>query len=151
MFLLLALGFVLVLFKSLEPVLEAPQQGARIDEMFTDVALGQTKMQRYQGRRVWVSRINQDIRQNMSLLNGVVAAQEKPCLEKESLCVIVAATTRDGIELVFSAQPPPQLDANVPWYGGFVNPAEGSVYDLLGRPYKVGSPALEIVGFEEAE
>ncbi|MFT5571813.1 MAG: hypothetical protein ACI9FR_000733 [Cryomorphaceae bacterium] len=149
MFLMLALGFFLILFRSLDLTLDNPRQSASIGGIFPDVAMGQTKVQRYRGKRVWVSRLNQAMRQNMSALNGIVVAQQKSCSEQDKLCVIVAATQRDGIELAFSLRPPAQLAADLPWHGGFVNPLDGSVYDLLGRAYKAQSKPLEIVAFDK--
>ena len=43
---------------------------------------------------------------------------------------------RSGIEIVFSLDHPIQLASGVQWYGGFVDPTNGAVYDRLGRAYK---------------
>ena len=58
------------------------------------------------------------------------------CALDVEICAVLAKTERSGIDIVFSIEHPVQLASGIKWYGGFVDPSNGSVYDRLGRAYK---------------
>jgi len=51
-------------------------------------------------------------------------------------CVLAATTNRDGVYLQYTLKEPPQLLVDTPWFGGFVDPDSGAIYDLIGRAYQ---------------
>lgn len=127
-FLLLACGFLFVLFSSLGNKPKQLQSSA-----FADLANGATAMRRVAGERLWVTRL--DIEQRARL------ATDHPC-KKRALCALPAATSVPGIELAFSNKKPPQLNHNQQWSGGFIDPTNGFVYSIAGTAYSLqGKPS----------
>lgn len=139
MLLMLVLGFFLVLLSSLRGGYNATsdtatKQGANND-LFSQVAAGQTKMQRYQGRRVWVTRLDQALRDQLEALNPELSQIRQGCSLQSKFCLVDASTNTSGVELVFSLASPAQLRSGRVWLGGFINPTNGQLYDRLGRAY----------------
>jgi len=114
--------------------------GSNEDKTFSSLALGETKLMRLNGERVWVTRLA--YRDRFSNIKAHVEGGQPFCDLDKQFCVISAETEMQGIELVFTKKRPTQLDNNVPWNGGYVNPVSGQAYDLLGRPYRL-NPVLK--------
>ena len=53
------------------------------------------------------------------------------------LCVIEAKTDRSGIDITFTAVAPRSVTSDIPWFGGYVDPTTGEIFDRLGRAYTV--------------
>ena len=132
MFIFVAFAFVFVLFRSLSG---APLTGSTL-ESFDDVVISQTALRRDNGERVWVTRLSDRQRQQAKQLELLVKDSGAGCNPQVIICVIRASTSRSGIELAFAESFPAQLNGGILWFGGFVDPTTGAVFDRLGRAYK---------------
>ena len=135
---LLALAFMFVLFRSLNTGLtESPsaEQTLKDESLFNDITAGQTALRRVGSLRVWVSRFNDLQKRQAAQLNTMVNSQGMHCKLQTELCVIPAATNRQGVELRYTRTAPAQLPNELLWFGGFVDPNNGQLYDLWGRAY----------------
>lgn len=132
MFVFVAFAFVFVLFRSVS----GPSLNGSPSVVFDDVAVGQTTLRRNDFQRVWVTRLSDEQRQQAKQLNSLVKDSNSGCHAQVVVCVINASTSRSGIELVFSERHPAQLKGRVLWFGGYVDPTTGGVFDRLGRAYK---------------
>jgi len=139
MLLIVLLAFLFVLFRSLGGAFNmsgnADNSLAKDEPIFADVIVGQTVLRRLQSQRVWVSRFSESQRAQAVTLQNVVSSTEVNCQMLDDPCVLSADSARDGIDLVYSAVAPAQLPTNLPWFGGFVDPNNGRLYDLWGRAY----------------
>lgn len=106
---------------------------------FDEVALGETKLRRYQSKRVWVSRLSDRQKTQLENLNPFLLEPNTGCSPQATLCVVLAAAQTQGFDLSYTKAPPPQLPSEVPWIGGFVDPTNGVVYDLLGRVFNIAA------------
>lgn len=130
-FALLFLGFLFVLISSL-----GERKSADPEAAFQDLSIGQTGKRRLRGQVVWATRLSEHQRSNLS--------KDDPCLTM-TFCIVAAAGSVDGIDVVYTINSPPQLNKlgqdgvdkegqlNV-WTGGFVDPSNGHVYGLSGNP-----------------
>jgi len=78
------------------------------------------------------------LKQEADALNTVVISSEKSqaCKEGQSRCVLIASSKRVGINMHYTKKAPDRLGFDVLWYGGFIDPSTGVVYDFLGRVYQ---------------
>lgn len=125
-------AFVFVLFRSLS----GPSLTGQSTVEFTDVQIGETTIRRIQSTRVWVTRLSPVLRNQLVTLDDLVVNPNSGCALNTDVCALFASTERSGIDIVFSTEHPIQLASGVQWYGGFVDPTNGAVYDRLGRAYK---------------
>lgn len=132
MFIFVAFAFVFVLFRSLSG---PPMTGSTL-QSFDDVVISQTALRRDNGERVWVTRLSEMQRQQAQQLASLLRDSNAGCKPQVVICVIRASTSRSGIELAFAERFPAQLKGGVLWFGGFVDPTTGAVFDRLGRAYK---------------
>lgn len=133
MFLALGLAFLFVLFRSLS----GPPLTIDTGHPFDDVETGETALRRIDGDRVWVTRLSALQRSQAVELATVVADPNSGCKAIVVVCALHTNTQQAGIEIAFSVKAPPQLPATTPWYGGFIDPTSGAVYDRLGRAYRL--------------
>ncbi len=140
MLIILVLAFILVLFRSLSgPSLTSPSKAT-----FDNVVVGQTALRRLGSKRVWITRLSQShVRQALELDASVVNS-DAGCDPSRVLCVISANSSRSGIDIVYLNEVPAQLPTGITWYGGFVDPASGAVFDFLGRAYKAVRPSNKV-------
>ena len=134
------LAFVLVLFRSLGGPSLTPTSNATFD----NVVIGQTALRRLGSERVWVTRLSQSHARQAQDLDDLVSKPSAGCDPSKTLCVISANSSRSGIDLVYLDEVPAQLPAGIAWHGGFVDPANGMVFDFLGRAYKAVRPSSEV-------
>lgn len=132
MFVLLAFAFVFILFRSLG----GPELASNHVTAFDDVVVGETALRRQQGVRLWVTRLSDLQRQQAQQLDGLVKHPNVGCRPQTDVCVIKSTTSRSGIDIAFTERLPAQLKGGTPWFGGFVDPTTGAVFDRLGRAYK---------------
>jgi len=132
MFLSLLAFLLYVLFSSLS----GPSNIVSGVNLYDDVMIGQTAKRRDGPNRVWVTRLSKVQLSYHGQLNEFVVAPNSGCDKERVLCVILAKTARSGIDVVYSATSPDGFPAGVPWYGGFVDPSTGEMFDLFGRAYK---------------
>jgi len=127
--LLLIAGFLFVLFKvgSWTPATnQLPDTSGLLQ--------GQTAMFKVENKPYWVSRFSSQQLKKLATLKDHIH-NGTGCKLEQALCWVTANTNRQGVLIRYSKQKPSNVKANQPWYGGFVNPANGAVYDLLGRGY----------------
>ena len=137
MFAVLLLAFLFVLFRSLS----GPSRLTAPETAFDDVEVGETALRRIGSERVWATRLSALHRSQALELSAFVHDPASGCLPTVVVCGLSAKTERAGIEIIFSAEPPPQVPSTLPWLGGFVDPSSGKVYDRLGRAYRLpGQP-----------
>ncbi len=150
MFLALVLVFLFVLFRSLG----GPSRIAVTANLFDDVVIGQTAPRRVGSDKVWVTRLSSAQRNQINSINDFVIAPQAGCSLGAEVCVLGAATERSGIDVIYIAETPAQLPDSVPWFGGFVDPTTGAVFDRLGRAYRdsrvsgEGRIALDVLDVE---
>ncbi|GAA6137027.1 hypothetical protein NBRC116583_07740 [Arenicella sp. 4NH20-0111] len=131
MFALLGLTFLYVLFSSISGTNQVGDSSA----LFDDVAIGQTALRRNGQRRVWVSRFSGQQLTELTTLESVLVDPAAGCEITLGVCVLDASASRSGIDIVFSDSVPAQLASGLPWFGGFVDPTTGELFDRLGRAY----------------
>lgn len=105
-------------------------------ELFKNVAVGSVVLQRFKNQQVWIVHLSSKQRTQTKLLNQFVVEPAVGCDLNKVYCVLAAASSRDGVYLQYTLQEPPKLLVGTPWFGGFVDPASGTIYDLVGRTYK---------------
>lgn len=132
LFAVLALAFMVVLFISLGTNNSPTQDPSNYSDQFHDIKTGVTGKRRLGKHAVWVTRLSEEQRLQLGAMAKQVVNLDG-C--QMSLCILNAHTERQGIDLIFSRERPPQVAVGTPWLGGFVNPTNGAVYDLLGRAY----------------
>lgn len=133
MLLVLVLGFLFVLFRSLSgpSITSSNAQNA-----FDNVVVGQTALRRSGKQRLWVTRLSDVQRAQVNELSDWLVDADAGCAVEQVLCIVHAESLRPGIDLVYSAKAPNQLPQKAPWFGGFVDPSSGGVFDFMGRAYK---------------
>ena len=105
------------------------------DEYFDGLIVGHPELRRIDQRLVWVTHLSTTQKASLGQLSVAQIRQGQACDIAQDFCVLLAETEQSGINLQYTPAPPAQLPSDLPWFGGFVNPLDGSVYDLLGRPY----------------
>ena len=106
-----------------------------IDENTSQLELGITTLIRQSGQRFWVTRLDQLQRQKLQIIAQFVF-NEGGCQLQEQVCFVKSKTTKQGVLIVYVSEKPDILVTEVAWQGGFINPNNGAVYDLLGRLYR---------------
>lgn len=104
------------------------------EETYDTLSVGETQLFRYQQQRYWVTKLSDEQREQLSQLTGFVQTTGG-CSISSFVCELDASSQRSGVLMQFVSQKPPQLHSNDLWFGGFVDPATGGVYDFLGRGY----------------
>lgn len=140
MFLILFLALAFVLLRSLG----GPSLTQSVASPFDDVELGETALRRFDGQRVWVTRFASTQRAELKNLDPVMRSKQGVCDPSTILCVLIAATQVPGVEIRHTRARPVQIKNSVPWVGGFVDPSNGRVFDLLGRAYDDGAPLEQV-------
>lgn len=132
---LLVLAFVWVLFSSTRVTLTDEVPVSNDEALFADLALGQSRLYHINSQRVWVTRLSPAQAAQVVTLDKWLSKPDEGCVANAQYCLLSGQTQQSGIYLQFTATPPPQLSSKVPWFGGFVDPTTGEVFDLLGRAY----------------
>jgi len=145
MLLVLALSFMYIFFRGIGGAQVEDLNGGEQEAIINKLLVGQTTLRRYAGKRVWISRLSPEQRQQASQVESYLSSATNGCDKAAPFCVIVAATGQVGIELSFTELAPAQLPSEFLWFGGFVNPGTGAVYDRLGRPYRIGLEEFEVL------
>lgn len=129
---LLVLAFLYILFRSLS----GPSLSSNTGGVFDNVVIGQTALRRISAQRVWVTRLSKSQVRERAQLDEFVIDATSGCKPEGTLCVVAAESSRSGIDIVYTSTAPAQLPRGLPWYGGFVDPVSGGVFDLFGRALK---------------
>ena len=138
LFAVLILAFAWVYISGLTSISQSNETKSVNDvpKLFKNVAQGQIVLRRYKNQAVWLLHLTKGQLNEVSQLNEYVIDQEAGCELSSPFCVLSALTNRDGINLHYTDQEPPQLLNGIPWYGGYVDPTTGAIYDFVGRAYK---------------
>ncbi len=137
MFLVLVGGFVYILIKgAAQPDMHSRLVGSvelAAQPEFANIAPGETTLRRVNGAPTWVTRVD------ASLLAQMDEVPTQPnttaCALQTGLCFLNARTSVSGILFTYTDTAPPQLASSIPWFGGYVDPNNGNVFDRLGRAY----------------
>lgn len=128
--LLIVFVFLYVIFQGL---LWSPNLSK--EEAYKDFSEGETRLVRNQQQRYWVTKISERQRQQFLQLGQFVHSNNEVCYRESSICEIDARSQRSGVLIQFVIQRPAQLPSNNLWFGGYIDPASGAVYDIFGRGY----------------
>lgn len=147
MFIALAFGFAYILFKgAAQPDLHS----TLVDSIdlasqpeFANIAPGETAMRRVNGVATWVTRVDAPLLAQMREVPTV--ASVTACPLQTGLCFLNARTAVSGILFSYTDTAPPQLASSIAWFGGYVDPTNGAVFDRLGRAYSTNEQAPETV------
>lgn len=104
-------------------------------ESYQTLLMGETQLIRKQQHRYWVTKISDKQREQLSQLMQFIDTNVGGCSIESLVCELDAESQRTGVTVQFVSQRPSRLPSTAPWLGGFVDPATGGVYDLLGRGY----------------
>jgi len=111
------LGLGLALAYALLSSISGPSHFTNPSKAFDDVAIGQTAARRVGHQKVWVTRLSALHRTQAVELQPHLVASEQTCDITADLCVLLAATQRSGIDVIYSRAVPAQLPTELPWYG----------------------------------
>lgn len=112
------------------------------------MAPGSARLEGWDGKPVWVvSRSRQQLRELEAVTDYVVKTDGtgNPALDnpgrslEPAFGVYLAQTVRPGVVVQYTRGRPAGLDDEVPWFGGFVDPASGALFDVAGRRYRATS------------
>ena len=104
--------------------------------LFKGLQPGESALRRYQREMVWVTYLDQSLRDRLIEASPYLVDAGSGCNISQRYCVVSAKTKLDSIYLQFTLQEPQKLTSGTPWFGGYVDPTNGEVYDLLGRAYQ---------------
>ena len=105
-------------------------------ELFQNIAVGDVVLKRFKNQPVWIVHASTEQRAQTKLINKHVIEPVSGCDLNEVYCLLAAKTNHDGVYLHYILEEPPQLVIGTPWFGGFVDPTSGAIYDLIGRAYQ---------------
>lgn len=148
MLIVLVLAFMFVFFRGIGGSTVSAPGADKENSVVASLLLGQTGLRRFAGQRIWITRLSEAQRTEANTVTPYLFSVIGGCAIVKEFCSFSAATGQSGIELSFTELAPAQLPSQIPWFGGFVNPTNGAVYDRLGRAYKLGNQApvqLELI------
>ena len=136
-----AFAYILIRGASQPDMQSSLIDGAEIIEPreFEDIAPGETTLRRVNGTPTWITRVDAKLLDQMQLVSSAVTGQA--CALELGVCLLNAKTSVDGILFSRTETAPPQLASSIAWYGGFVDPTNGFVFDRLGRAYLLNGGA----------
>jgi len=137
MLILLLLGFLYVFFRGVGGTTVSRSDTGTENSLTESLLLGQTGLRRFEGERIWITRVSPAQREQAKTLSRYLVSSAEGCVISGEFCALSANTGQTGVELSFTESHPAQLPNQTPWFGGFVNPLNGAVYDRLGRAYKL--------------
>jgi len=120
--------FILFRFSTWSPYID-------LDTGTADLGSGEVKLIKLNGKRYWAVRLAPTQRAQLSSVASFTYATPY-CDDVYPVCLMSVETERQGILIRQTTTKPSQLKRSEVWFGGFVNPANGAVYDLMGRGYR---------------
>lgn len=136
MFLLLILAFLLILVR-----------GAMFSKNDRAVGLsvnGVVSLENKKGNYYWLNHYSAAQLAVREQLDESVVEPNAGCPVSLSVCSLSAETGRQGVRILYSQEMPSSLKADTLWYGGYINPVDGAVYDLFGRAYKFNKDIKQV-------
>lgn len=137
---IVVLSFASVLLNGTVFFFSGSDQQDYSEQYFDGLITGEPELRRIDKQLVWVTHLSTAQKNNSEILTGAQVSQDQACDISQDYCILLAETQRSGINLQYTSAKPAQLPIELPWFGGFVNPINGSVYDLLGRAYLFQGP-----------
>ena len=111
----------------------------------SELNTGSTKLIRQDGQRLWATRLSEIQRQELVKLTPFVTTGNG--CAPEGICFVQPETSQQGVIIIYIEKKPDVLVSETPWIGGFINPVNGAVYDLLGRLYPNSTAAKDVKKF----
>ena len=114
------------------------------------IHVGDMAPEGWDGKPVWVvSRSQLQLRELSALAGYVVKPDDggNPALGnpwrslQPVFGVYLAQTSHPGVLIQYISDRPPGLAAGIPWFGGFIDPASGALFDVAGRRYRATAGA----------
>lgn len=99
-------------------------------------AIGTVSLNNKKGMYYWINHYSDAQLSVRTKLDKWVVDAIEGCPESQSFCALSAETGQQGVRIIYSEQSPPLMKSDTPWFGGYINPVNGAVYDLFGRAYK---------------
>jgi len=115
------------------PLIDSDQ---RAEKLTDELAIGDSELRRAEGELIWISYLSTEQMNELAAYTDAIVRLDTGCAVDMQYCGLSAETGQTGIQFRWSESPPPQVPIGLPWSGGFVNPVNGAVYDLLGRAYQ---------------
>jgi hypothetical protein len=134
---LLTAMFAYVVLSGLMP----PQAGQDLARLQDGITAGEAALRRLGGEPVWVVRYSeQDESAKELLASAVDSVGVPPCRTRDNeFCYFRARGVNPDVVIRYVEIRPARLPRESPWYGGFVDPSNGAVYDRFGRGYRSNS------------
>jgi len=109
-----------------------------LDTGTADLGSGEVKLMKLNGTKYWAIRLNPAQKSQLEAVDKWTYPVPY-CDSSYSVCLVAVDTQRQGILIREAITKPKQLSREEAWVGGFINPANGAVYDLMGRGYRSNS------------
>jgi hypothetical protein len=112
-----------------------PDRNAGPDGPQNSMAAGEASLSRLDGQLVWILRFAEadDISRD-ALTPHVSDAGTVFCLTREQeYCYFDARGRNPDLVIRYVRERPDHLPRDIPWFGGFVDPTDGAIFDRLGR------------------
>ncbi len=142
---------------TMTPSAKAKAIGAPIEVDIGDMKPGELRIEKWQGKPVWILRRNQQTLEDLVILNDAVSdpdslenqqpdyAKNEYRSRKAEYLVVIGLCTHLGCSPTYTPVDE-QHNLGPEWKGGFFCPCHGSSFDLAGRVFKgVPAPANLIV------
>jgi ubiquinol-cytochrome c reductase iron-sulfur subunit len=142
---------------TMTPSARAKAIGAPIEVDIGDMKPGELRIEKWQGKPVWILRRNQQTLEDLVILNDAVSdpdslenqqpdyAKNEYRSRKAEYLVVIGLCTHLGCSPTYTPVDE-QHNLGPEWKGGFFCPCHGSSFDLAGRVFKgVPAPANLIV------
>ena len=126
-----ALLFLLFLFIFFRGIAWSPNT---TETKSSQLNVGSTTLIRQEGQRLWATRLSDKQRKELVDLNPFVFTGDG-CATQE-ICLIQSETSQQGVIVIYIDKKPDALTPETKWLGGFIDPSNGAIYDLLGRLYR---------------
>ena len=112
-----------------------PDRNAGPDRVQDGMAAGEVSLSRLDGRLVWILRFAEADDISRDALSPYVSDAETVfCLTREQeYCYFDARGRNPDLVIRYIEERPDHLPQDIPWFGGFVDPTDGAIYDRLGR------------------
>ena len=117
-----------------------------IKDSDSNIELGTTALIQHQGQRLWSTRLLPEQRLQLEKINDYVFVGGG-CDIQTKRCLLESKTNRQGVIIRYLESKPDIFKNQIPWAGGFINPTNGAIYDLLGRLYRANSNSEKVLKF----
>lgn len=123
----------------------------QVNDSQTTIDLGSTELVQQQRARLWLTRLSPNQRKRLEKIDQYVFT-EGGCDAQLDKCLVQSKTSRQGVIIRYVEAKPDILKNDIPWIGGFINPVNSAIYDVLGRLYrdsKSDESTLKFIDFQQ--